>query len=183
MAISKAHSQLIAVAVTSLIVGYFIGREHIKYQLSSAFASAAGNFAAALSGATGTSATKTDVAAAKDNAADYASSLRIYDWTAKYFDTFTGRVPGISFKVKNEGDRTVTRLKIVVYFQDANGANVAEEEFTPILAGGIGLDNAGPLRPGYVWQQEPHRFLSAKRVPSEWKEGATTVAVREVEFE
>ncbi|MEZ5462328.1 hypothetical protein [Dokdonella sp.] len=175
----------IALAV-GLFFGYFIGREHLKHQMTSAFTDAMGGMARALSGnGDAKSLQSVKSVEAAENASEYATKLKIYDWTAKYHSSLTdGRIPGVTFKIKNEGDKTVSELKVVVYFQDAEGNTIAEEEFYPILDGTFSVSrNNGPLKPGYVWQQEPNRFFAAKQVPSEWKEGATTVAIAEVKFE
>jgi hypothetical protein len=111
-----------------------------------------------------------------------AEKLELYDFKAKYFDSvLDGRIPGVEFKLRNKGDRALKKVRVVVYFQDANGATIAEEDYTPVLSGGF--SNGTPLKPGYIWQQERGRFLSAKKIPSEWKEGAAFAKITEIQFE
>lgn len=114
-----------------------------------------------------------------------AESLELYDFQAKYMNAvLDGRVPGVTFKIKNKGDRSLERVKVVVLFKDATGSVIAEEDYTPVLVSQYNLsgDNK-PLKPGYIWQQERGRFYTAKSVPSEWKEGAAEARIVEVRFQ
>ena len=117
--------------------------------------------------------------------ADYiAQSLEVYDLQAKYHDTYIdGRIPGVTFKVRNKGDRTLNRVTVRVVFLDAAGQPIAEEEYSPVLVSdySFGTDNT-PLRPNYISQLERGRFWSAKSVPSEWETGRVTATVTEIEF-
>lgn len=113
-----------------------------------------------------------------------AKNLRLYDFKAKYMDSvLDGRVPGVTFKIKNNGDRTLDRVKVVVYFKDASGSVIAEEDYLPVLVSEYNFsgDNR-PLKPGYIWQQERGKFYTAKNVPSEWKEGAANAKILEISF-
>jgi hypothetical protein len=71
----------------------------------------------------------------------------------------------------------------VVFFKDANGSVIAEEDYTPVLVSQYNFsgDNK-PLKPGYIWQQARGSFYAAKSVPSEWKEGSAEVKVTEIRF-
>ncbi|KFL36592.1 hypothetical protein N788_03000 [Arenimonas donghaensis DSM 18148 = HO3-R19] len=113
-----------------------------------------------------------------------AESIELYDFQAKYMDSvLDGRVPGVSFKMKNNGDRTLDRVEIVVLFKDATGSVIAEEDYSPIFVSEYNLsgDNK-PLKPGYIWQLERGRFYAAKSVPSEWKEGAAEIKIVDIRF-
>lgn len=113
-----------------------------------------------------------------------ASSLELYDFQAKYMDAvLDGRVPGVSFKIKNKGDRSLERIKVVVLFKDATGAVIAEEDYLPVLVSGYNFsgDNK-PLKPGYIWQQDRGKFYTAKSVPTEWQEGAAEARITEIRF-
>jgi len=114
-----------------------------------------------------------------------AESLELYDFQAKYMNAvLDGRVPGVTFKIKNKGDRSLERIKVVVLFKDATGSVIAEEDYTPVLVSQYNLsgDNK-PLKPGYIWQQERGRFYTAKSVPTEWKEGAADAHIVEIRFQ
>lgn len=108
-----------------------------------------------------------------------AESLELYDFQAKYMNAvLDGRVPGVTFKIKNKGDRSLELVKAVVLFRDAAGSVIAEEEYTPIIVSQYNLTGDNKLlKPGYIWQQERDKFYTAKSVPSEWKEGAAEAQI------
>lgn len=117
-------------------------------------------------------------------AAYIRENLRLYDLDAKYFDSLMdGRVPGVRFKIQNNGDRTLNEVKVRVVFFDAAGKAIAEEEYAPVIVSeyNFGGDNK-PLRPNYIWQEEPDKFFTAKNVPSEWAAGKVTAAITDIEF-
>lgn len=112
------------------------------------------------------------------------NSLDLYDVEAKYFDSLLNRkVPGVLFKLKNKGDKTLNRVEVKCYFLDGSGNRIAEEDFHPVSVSeySFGGDNK-PLKPGYVWSMEAGKFYTAKSVPSEWKEGSIEVEISEIKF-
>ena len=118
------------------------------------------------------------------DAASYAGKIDVYEVEAKYMNAvLDGRVPGILFKLRNNGDRTLTRVQVTVYFKDATGAVIAEEDFNPVLVTSFSTRNNKPLKPGYVWQMDANRFMSAKSVPSEWAEGSVDLEITDIAFE
>ena len=132
-----------------------------------------------------TSATPETNAVPSPEAVNYINkSLRLYEFKAKYYDSLMdGRVPGVDFKIKNEGDKTIKSLTVKVVFFDATNKPVGEELFYPVNVTEYGFGNENkPLRPNYIWQQEGDHFYTAKTVPSEWKEGNAKAMITEVEF-
>jgi hypothetical protein len=127
-------------------------------------------------------ATKTDPAASANAA--YRSKVKLYDLHANYFDSvLDGKVPGVTFKLKNEGDRALKRVEVRVFFKDAQGKAISEESYTPVLVSKYSFgNNSGPLKPGYIWQIERGKFYVAKYVPSEWEEGSAVAQVTKVEI-
>ncbi|WP_205481586.1 hypothetical protein [Sphingomonas arenae] len=119
-----------------------------------------------------------------EEAAYIRTNLRLYDLQAKYYDSMLdGRIPGVDFKIKNLGNRTLNGVTVRVVFQDAEGKPIAEEEYNPVLVTENNFmgDNT-PLRPNYIWQNEPDKFYQAKSVPSEWAEGKATATITDIEF-
>ncbi len=114
---------------------------------------------------------------------DYINnSLTLYDSTSKFYDSeFDGRVPGVDFKIKNTGDKTLKKIEVTVYFKDSSGSVIYDEKFYPVLVTEFGTDNE-PLKPGYIWQQEQGKFYSAKKVPSEWQKGNADAKITDIEF-
>jgi hypothetical protein len=115
----------------------------------------------------------------------YIKNLVLYDLKAKYYKTYLEeKVPGVEFKLKNKGDRILKEVEVTVYFKDANGTIIAEEDYHPVLVTKYSFsgDNK-PLKPNYVWQMERGKFYKADSVPSEWKEGAVSAKITNIEFE
>lgn len=115
---------------------------------------------------------------------EYLNKVKLYDLRAKYYETYLEKnVPGVEFKIKNEGDRTLSEVQVTVYFKDANGIIIAEKQYHPVLVTkySFGGDNK-PLKPNYIWQQERGHFYKADSVPTEWKEGFVSANITNIEF-
>ncbi len=174
--------------VLGLMVGYFAGREHLKYEMRSAFSLAANElnseFSEILRVESSPSA-RVDGAKAEEisEKQTYAKNhLVLYDVTATYYDSvIDGKVPGVEFKVKNNGGRALSRVDVTVYFKDAFGAVIFEKTYSPVSDRSI-LENNDPLKPGYIWQLERGKFYPAKDVPTEWDEGSAEASITRIEF-
>lgn len=115
----------------------------------------------------------------------YIKNVVLYDLKAKYYETYLeDKVPGVEFKIKNNSDKTLTEVEVTVYFKDENGGIIAEEDYHPVLVSeySFGDDNK-PLKPNYIWQLEEGKFYKAGSVPSEWKEGAVSAKITNIEFQ
>jgi rRNA maturation protein Nop10 len=109
--------------------------------------------------------------------------LVLYDFKSKIYDSeFDGKIPGVDFKIKNSGDKTLKKVEVTVYFKDAGQNVIYDEKFFPVLVTDFGTDNQ-PLKPNYIWQAEQGHFMSAKNVPSEWLEGNAEVKITDIEFQ
>jgi len=133
------------------------------------------------------SSTATKSAEVKSDAAEkeyIANQIELYDVEAKYRNSLLdGKVPGVLFKLKNNGDKTLNKVKITCYFLNADGKRIAEEDYFPVSVSDFSFGNNNkPLKPGYVWSMEKNKFYSAKSVPSEWKEGAIEIEISEIQF-
>ncbi len=117
-------------------------------------------------------------------AAYIAEHLELYDLSAKYVDSvLDGQVPGVLFKLRNNGDKSLDKVEVTVYFKDASGRVIAEEDYLPILVTEFSFSgNAKPLKAGYVWQMEQGKFYAAKSVPSEWGEGSVDAKITDIRF-
>lgn len=113
----------------------------------------------------------------------YVGNLSLYDLQAKYYETYLDkRVPGVQFKLKNNGDRTLDKVEVTVYFKDASGSVVAEENFHPVLVTKYSLGDNKPLKPNYIWQLDRGKFYKAEAVPSEWNEGSVSAKITDLAF-
>jgi hypothetical protein len=114
----------------------------------------------------------------------YIDKVKLYDFTAKYFSTYLdGKTPGVTFKIKNDGDKTLTNVKVTVYFKDASNNIIAEDDYRLVLASEYSFGDNKPLKPNYIWQMEQGKFYTAKSVPSEWQEGNAVAKITDIEFE
>lgn len=112
----------------------------------------------------------------------YIEKIKLYDLEAKYMESLLdGKVPGVTFKLKNEGDKTLSRVEVTVYFLDKDDNSIYEESFYPVNTEGMFSDSK-PLKPNYVWRMERGKFYSAKSAPDEWKSGNTKAEVTSVKF-
>lgn len=193
----KQPAGIIVAVLIGLAIGYFAGREHIKYEMRSAFQSAAEGISESFSSAfddnrasrssTGSRADNDNLEqeqATAQNAEYIAQHVELYDVSAKYMNAaLDGRVPGVLFKIRNNGDRSLDRVEVTIYFKDAAGRVIAEEDYHPVLVSEYSFSgNNKPLKPGYIWQMEKGKFYSAKKVPDEWEEGSIDAAITEVRF-
>lgn len=113
----------------------------------------------------------------------YVANVELYDLKARYYETYLERrVPGIEFKLRNKGTRTLRKVEVTVYFEDASGAVIAEQEYNPVLVTKYSFGDNKPLKPKYIWQLERGKFYQAKSVPNEWKEGAVKAKITDIEF-
>jgi hypothetical protein len=127
--------------------------------------------------------TNTVEAPSAEEAAYIQQNLRLYDLKSKYYDSMLdGRVAGVDFKIQNNGNRTLNKVTVRVVFYDAKGNPISEEEYNPVIVSDLSMDESGPLRPHYIWQQESDKFYEAKNVPSEWAEGKATATITDIEF-
>ena len=114
---------------------------------------------------------------------EYIRLVDLYDFQAKYYESvLEGRVPGVDFKLRNHGNRTLKTVEVTVYFRDRNGNVISEENYFPVNTSSW-MEPSKPLKPNYIWQMERGRFYSAKEVPDEWQEGNALARVTDLEFE
>jgi len=114
----------------------------------------------------------------------YINKVKLYDFIAKYFSTYREeKTPGVTFKIKNAGDKTLKKVKVTVYFKDASNNIIAENDYLPVLVNEYSFGDSKPLKPNYIWQMEQGKFYTAKSVPSEWQEGNAVAKITDIEIE
>jgi hypothetical protein len=125
-----------------------------------------------------------DASKSKSEKDDYIhGKISLYEVEVKYRESaLNGRIPGVTFKLKNLGDRSLDNVEVTIYFKDASGAVIFEEEFNPVLVSSFSMGDNKPLKPGYVWQMESGKFYAAKQVPSEWADGSYEAKITDIIF-
>lgn len=199
----KAETQMsrytgyVAFVLFGILIGYFAGREHLKYEMRSALATAATGISESLSSAfgrttdadeeqqkVGTDGKQVQTHEDLEAAAYIADSLELYDVSVEYKESMLdGRVPGVLFKIRNNGERSLDKVEVTIFFKDEGGLVIAEEDYHPVLVSEYSFSGSSkPLKPGYIWQMEQGKFYSAKNVPSEWKEGSVEASITDIRF-
>jgi hypothetical protein len=92
------------------------------------------------------------------------------------------RVPGVEFKLKNSGNRTLDLGEVTVYFSDHNGRAISEEDYHPVLVSEMSFEPSKPLKPGYIWQMETGKFYQAPHGPTEWQEANAVAKITDLAF-
>lgn len=116
---------------------------------------------------------------------EYINNLiELYDLKSGYYNSLIdGRVPGVKFKIKNNGTKTLKEVQVTIYYKNSEGIIIHESEFTPVLLSEYSfLSDSKELKPGYIWQLESDRFYSDKSVPSEWATGSVEAKITHIEF-
>jgi len=177
----------IALAVVAAFAGYFAGREHLKYEMRKGITQAVEAFGKGVEAAFGGA---EDPVPAEDSVVDavvaeaavdaYRPYLKLYDVRAGYErDILDGRVPVVRGKIKNEGNKTLTRVEVTAYFLDSSGKRIYEQDFPAVLVSSLSFsDDDKPLKPGYI-----QKFgFKATDCPGEWKPGAVECAITGMRF-
>ena len=127
--------------------------------------------------------TKKEINAIKEKQ-KYLKKIKLYDLKAKLYSSYLdGKIPGVEFKIKNNGSRTLKEVEVTIYFKNSKGTIIAEEKYYPVLVTEYSYSrNNKPLRPNYIWQQEKGHFYTADSVPSEWKVGSVSANITNIEF-
>ena len=114
---------------------------------------------------------------------DYFQHVALYDLEAKFYKTFSERtVPGVKFKLKNNGDRLLREVEVTVYFKDGSGTVIAEERYHPVMGMNESYSGNQVLKRNYIWQMEEGNFYKADGVPTEWREGAVDAKITNLKF-
>jgi hypothetical protein len=115
---------------------------------------------------------------------NYIDKVTITEFSAKRIDTYSKKsVPAVRISLKNNGDRSLDKVKVVVYFQDKNGNTIFEEDYHPVLVSkySFGNDNK-PLKSGYVKEMEKGKYYTLDSALTDWVEGKSVAKVVDVEF-
>ena len=114
---------------------------------------------------------------------EYIKNVALYDLEAKFYTTFSNtKVPGVKFKLKNNGNRLLREVEVTAYFKDAKGTVISEERYRPVLAMKKSYSGDQVLKKNYIWQMEEGNFYKADGVPTAWKEGAIEAKVTNIKF-
>lgn len=114
----------------------------------------------------------------------YINKVEITEFVAQRIDTYLKKdVPAVRISLKNRGDRSLDKVKVVVYFKDKDGNTIFEEDYHPVFVSKYSFsgDNK-PLKPGYVKEMEKGKYYTLESALSDWQEGKATAKVVDIEF-
>jgi len=115
---------------------------------------------------------------------NYMDKVQITEFLAQRIDTYSKKgIPAVRVSLKNKGDRSLDKVKVVVYFKDKVGDTIYEEDFHPVLVSKYSFsgDNK-PLKPGYVKEMEKGKYYTLESALSDWQEGKAIAKVVDIEF-
>lgn len=115
---------------------------------------------------------------------NYLNKVEITEFVAQRIDTYSKKgVPAVRIGLKNVGDRSLDKVKVVVYFHDKDGNTIYEKDYHPVLVSkyNYGADNK-PLKAGYVNEMEKGNYYTLNSQLSEWADGKATAKVIDIEF-
>lgn len=184
---NKQKMTVVGALIIGLVCGYFLGREHIKYEMRTAIEQAFTGFGKGLQNIWGgdketKSKPKSKFVESQQSkeATEYIQNfIEAYDITSKYQkDMIDGKVAVVFGKLRNKGGRTLKKVEVTAYFLDGTGNVIFENSFPAVLTGGMMSDDT-PLKPNYIKEFG----FKTKTCPSEWREGKVKLAITDVEFE
>ncbi|WP_419307277.1 DUF6694 family lipoprotein [Chromohalobacter israelensis] len=115
---------------------------------------------------------------------NYMDKVVITEFLSQRIDTYLKQeVPAVRVSLKNKGNRSLDKVKVVVYFKDKDGSTIFEEHFYPVLVSKYSLSGDDkPLKPGYVQEMEKGKYYTLESALSDWQEGKATAKVVDIEF-
>ena len=104
-------------------------------------------------------------------------NVQLVDYTVKECEGYQGTVPGIKdISIKNNGDKTIDSLEIVLDFVDEKGTIVFTQELSIL---GISDDS---IKPGYSWKMKDDEFYEIEGLPDSVNINRVKVSIGEVTF-
>jgi len=115
---------------------------------------------------------------------EFIKKIEITEFETKRISTILKEnVPAVRVSLKNNGNRSLDKVEVIVYFKDEDGNTIYEENFHPVLVSSYSFsrDNK-PLKPGYVKEMEADHYYTIKSPLSEWKEGSASIKITDIRF-
>lgn len=113
---------------------------------------------------------------------NYIGNIEIKDFIAKRINTYSkNNIPAIRISLKNNGNRSLDEVKIVVYFKDKYDKIIFEENYHPIFVSKY-LTNNKPLKAGYIQEMNNNNYYTLESELSDWDEGNAVAKIVDIEF-
>ena len=113
---------------------------------------------------------------------EYFSKIEIFEFEARIFNksSYSDGTPGVTFALKNNGDKTLSDVDVIVFFLDSDGRPIAEKTFYPVRSSDYCYTNCDPLKPNYVWRQGD-KFYTMDTLGPEWS-GEASIEIKDIQF-
>lgn len=113
---------------------------------------------------------------------NYIDKIEITEFLAARIDTYLKKaIPAVRISLKNNGDKSLDQVKVVVYFQDKDGNIIFEEDYHPVLVSKYSYGSK-PLKPGYVKEMKEDKYYTLDSALTDWVEGKAIAKVVDIEF-
>ena len=105
--------------------------------------------------------------------------LQIFEIEAKTIETsYEGVKPGVKFAIKNNGNESLTKVRITIYFLDKNGKTFYEKSSLPVWSK---YGEMKVLKPNYTFRMDKNKYLTFDNLGNEWTE-KVIIKITEIEF-
>lgn len=109
---------------------------------------------------------------------DYIKQVELRNFKVGIGEKYGQRKKGVFGTIINQGDRTLNKVKITVYFLDKSGTIIGEKDFYPILVTKYSSGDNKPLKPNYV---KDFGYSIEDAAPSLWG-GKVKRKISDIEF-
>jgi hypothetical protein len=115
---------------------------------------------------------------------NYIDKVEITEFVAKRIDTYSKKnIPAVRVSLKNNGKKSLDKVKVVVFFHDKNGNTIFEEDYHPVLVSKYSYGKSNrPLKPGYVNEMKEGEYYTLDSALTDWVEGKSIAKVVDIEF-
>lgn len=115
---------------------------------------------------------------------EYFKNILVYNFVAERINTYSDKnVPAIAYSLKNLGNKTITELKVKVFYKDSNGNVLMEKIYYPITASAFEPERKAALKPGYIREPKKDYYNTLDQTLADWAPGNTTLVIENVEFD
>lgn len=111
------------------------------------------------------------------------SFMEIYEVDIAYHDFYlSDRAVGVRYKIKNKGNKTLSRVEVLIKYKDKDGLVIYENLLMPIFSSDWNFDDdVSELKPNYIYQMEKGKYTVDEKVPDEWA-GTYNIEISKIEF-
>lgn len=115
---------------------------------------------------------------------EYFKNILVYNFVAERINTYLEKnVPAIAYSVKNLGNKTITELKVKVFYKDSNGNVLLEMNDYPVTKSAFEPERKAALKPGYIREPKKGYYSTLDQTLADWAPENTTLVIEDIEFD